>query len=162
MLEIWKEIEGYEGLYQVSNLGNVRSQNKTLTPGIGKNGYPLVVLSKNGKTKSFYVHKLVALAFIPNPNNLKCINHKDEGRANNRVDNLEWCDYNYNNSYGTRRLREVQTKSRKVEQLENGRLVKVWSSTREAQRNGFVSGCISLCCNGKRQSHKGYEWQWSL
>lgn len=161
-METWKDVPDYEGIYQVSNLGNVRSRNKTLTPGIATNGYPLVTLSKNGKTKSFTVHKLVALAFIPNPNNLKCINHKDECRTNNRVDNLEWCDYRYNNAYGTRLLREIMTKSRKVEQFKNGRLVRVWSSTREAHRNGFRSGCISLCCNGHRHSHKGYEWRWSL
>ena len=162
MLEIWKDIEGYEGMYQVSNFGNVKREDRHLKPGIGENGYPLVVLSKEGKTKSFYVRRLVASAFLPNPNNLKCINHKDETRTNNRVDNLEWCSYKYNNSYGTRLLREILTKSRKVEQLKNGILIKVWSSTREAQRNGFRSGCISLCCNGKRSSHQGYEWRWSL
>lgn len=161
-MEIWKDVPDYEGIYQVSNYGNVRRDGKHLKPGIGSHGYPLVVLSKGGKTKSFTVHRLVASAFLPNPNNMKCVNHKDESRTNNHVDNLEWCSFKYNNAYGTRLLREISTKSQRVEQWKNGVLVKVWSSTREAHKNGFVSGCISLCCNGKRKSHKGYEWRWSL
>ena len=162
MFEEWKDIKGYEGLYQVSNLGNVRRNGKNLRPGISKIGYPLVVLSKNGKAKSIFVHKLVAIAFLPNPNNLKCVNHKDESRGNNRADNLEWCDHRYNNSYGHRMMKEVATKSRAVEQWLNGKIVRTWSSTKEAERNGYSSGCISLCCNGKRLSHLGYEWRWSL
>lgn len=162
MFEEWRDIEDYEGLYQVSNLGNVRRNGANLRQGIGKNGYPLVTLSKNGKTKSYYVHRLVAVAFIPNPNNLKCINHKDESRDNNRVQNLEWCDYRYNNAYGHRMMKEIATKSRAVEQWLNGKLIRVWSSTKEAGRHGYRSGCISLCCNGKRWSHNGYEWRWSL
>ena len=162
MVENWKDVVGYEGLYQVSDIGNVRRNMVNLKAGIGKNGYPLVVLSKNGKTKSHYVHRLVAEAFIPNPHEFKCINHKDESRDNNRVSNLEWCDYRYNNSYGHRMIKEVATKSRAVEQWLNGKIVRVWSSTKEAERNGYRSGCISLCCNGKRVSHLGYEWRWSL
>ena len=161
-MEVWKDVPGYEGLYQVSNLGNVMRDGKKLSPGIGSHGYPSVVLSKGGKTKPYCVHRLVALSFIPNPNNFKCVNHKDENRNNNRVENLEWCSYRYNNAYGTRRVREITTKSRQVEQLKNGVLIKVWSSTRDAHKHGFISGCISLCCNGKRGSQKGYEWQWSL
>lgn len=162
MTEIWRDIDGYVGLYQVSNYGNVRRNGVNLKPGIGKNGYPLVVLSRGGKTKSRYVHWLVATTFIPNPNKFRCINHKDETRNNNHVDNLEWCTYAYNNSYGTRLIREILTKSRAVEQWNNGKLVRIWSSTKEAERNGYRSGCISLCCNGKRHSHNGYEWRWSL
>lgn len=162
MVETWKDIKGYEGLYQVSDVGNVRRNGVNLKPGIGKNGYPLVVLSKNGRVKTVLVHRIVAETFIPNPSNFKCVNHKDETRDNNRVHNLEWCDHRYNNSYGHRMMKEVAKKSRAVEQWLQGELVQVWSSTKEAERNGYSSGCISLCCNGKRPSHLGYEWRWSL
>lgn len=115
MEEIWKDIEGYEGLYQVSNLGKVKSlnYNKTAKSELLKlrkntNGYTRVVLYKNRKAKDYQVHRLVAEAFIPNPNNYPIINHKDENKTNNRVDNLEWCTYLYNNTYGTTIERAVE------------------------------------------------------
>lgn len=108
MEEIWKDIEGYEGKYQVSNLGRVRSLNynhtgeiKLLKQYTNKKGYKQVELSKNGKGKNYLVHRLVTIAFIPNPNNLPIINHKDENPSNNNVNNLEWCTYEYNVNYGT-------------------------------------------------------------
>lgn len=110
MVETWKDIKGYEGLYQVSDVGNVRRNGVNLKPGIGKNGYPLVVLSKNGRVKTVLVHRIVAETFVPNPSNFKCVNHKDETRDNNRVHNLEWCDHRYNNSYGHRMMKEVAKK----------------------------------------------------
>ena len=112
MKEMWKDIPGYERLYQVSNLGNVRSLNynrtgeiKLLKQSTNKHEYKLVSLCKNGKTKTCKVHRLVAIAFIPNPNNLPIINHKDEDKTNNNVNNLEWCTYEYNVNYGTRNER---------------------------------------------------------
>lgn len=112
MDEIWKDIEGYEGLYQVSNLGNVRSLNygrtgeiKLLNQYTNKKGYKHTSLSKNGKVKNHLIHRLVAIAFIPNPNNYKEVNHKDENPSNNNVKNLEWCTREYNNNYGTRNKR---------------------------------------------------------
>lgn len=120
MQEIWKNIKGYEGLYQVSNYGKVRSldkkvkgsnqygkiffvtkKGKQLKSRI-KNGYCNVHLIKNGVLKEFTIHRLVAEAFIPNPNNLPQVNHKDENKANNYVENLEWCTRSYNCSYGSR------------------------------------------------------------
>ena len=108
MIEIWKDVPGYEGLYQVSNYGRVlslyryrkKSQNilKTFTR---KTGYIAVTLQKNGKRETKLVHQLVALCFIDNPNNYPIINHKDENPSNNRVDNLEWCTHKYNSNYGT-------------------------------------------------------------
>ena len=118
MIEVWKDIKGFEGYYQVSNLGNVKALSRKvlsgrcvnhsyntlrehlLSNGVGK--YCQVHLSKNGKTIPKLVHRLVAEAFIPNPNNLPCINHKDENPKNNCVDNLEWCSYKYNNEYNDR------------------------------------------------------------
>ena len=106
-MEIWKDIPGYEGLYKVSNLGRIKSlgNGKTRKENIlrltkDKYGYLYITLSENGKLKKFKVHRLVAMAFIPNPNNYTQINHKDENRSNNRVENLEWCTQKYNNNYG--------------------------------------------------------------
>ena len=122
--EIWRPIVGYEGLYEVSNTGRVRSldryvkcdyekyrlhKGKVLSPGKDKDGYLSVVLSCNGKHKKIAVHRLVAQAFIPNPDDLPIINHKDEDKTNNRVDNLEWCTVKYNMNYGTRNIRIRET-----------------------------------------------------
>lgn len=108
MEEIWKEIEGYEGKYQVSNTGEVKSLNyrgggktKLLKQIPDKDGYKTIQLCKNGKIKSYKVHRLVAIAFIPNPDNLPIVNHKDEDPSNNNVNNLEWCTQKYNVNYGT-------------------------------------------------------------
>lgn len=171
MEEIWKDIEGYEGRYQVSDQGRVRSLNYKKKKGsihIMKTemarGYLRVMLSK----KHVLIHRLVAEAFIPNPEDLPCINHIDEDKTNNRVENLEWCSYSYNCSYGTRtkkllatrKINEGKTAEKPVRQLTlNGTLVTVWPSIREAERNGFNNACISWCCNGKRNSHKGFLWE---
>lgn len=123
MSEIWKDIPGFEGLYQVSNLGRVkrlplgkqwpyrRTHNNIRKQHI-KNGYYQVNLSKENKVKWICVHRLVALAFIPNPNNLPCINHRDENKLNNNIENLEWCSYAYNANYGTVRQRQVESMKR--------------------------------------------------
>lgn len=124
MEEIWKDIKGYEGYYQVSNLGRVKSvarviqrkskpytvKEKILKARPDKDGYRYLVLCVNCKTKTTSIHRLVAQTFIPNPDNLPCINHKDENPANNNVENLEWCTYSYNNTYNDlahRRMKNV-------------------------------------------------------
>lgn len=116
--EIWKDVQGYEGYYQVSNFGRVKSLTRTVKSNKGDN-YPYatlsekirkpsegkylqIILCKDGKTKKHLIHRLVAQAFIPNPNNLPCVNHKDENPRNNHVENLEWCTYQYNNQYNNR------------------------------------------------------------
>ena len=114
--EVWKDISEYEGLYQISNLGRVKSLprknskriiNKEIIKVFTKlpNGYLKVGLSKNGKTKYYFVHRLVAETFIDNPENKPCINHKDCDKKNNCVDNLEWCTYKENNSYKNHHLK---------------------------------------------------------
>lgn len=114
--EIWRNIEGYEGLYQVSNQGNVRSLNykqtgmvQVLKPGKHTRGYLLVTLYKDGKAKGCKVHRLVAQAFLPNPDNLPQVNHKDENPSNNRVENLEFCTAKYNTNYGSRNQRASES-----------------------------------------------------
>lgn len=106
-MEVWKDIKGYEGMYQVSNYGNVRSLDyrrmgaiKVLKPFNDKYGYKAICLVKNKQKHTFTVHRLVAIAFISNPNNYPCVNHKNEIRDDNRVENLEWCTVKYNTNYG--------------------------------------------------------------
>lgn len=120
-MEIWKDIEGYEGLYQVSNKGRIKSLNYRRTGKEGmlkgkpdKNGYLIVFLYKKGeKPKPFLIHRLVAKGFIPNVNDLPEVNHIDENKENNHVENLEWCDRKYNMNYGTRTKRSVENRKGK-------------------------------------------------
>lgn len=111
-MEEWKNIIGYEGLYEVSNKGNVRNVRRNTLLKLSKNyyGYIRVALSKNGIKTWLRVHRLVAQAFLPNPDNLPQINHKDEDKLNNCVENLEWCTAKYNNNYGDRLKKSINTK----------------------------------------------------
>lgn len=180
IIEVWRPVIGYEGFYDVSNLGNVRSVDRFIYQinrwgGLTKRllkgriikqatingGYKVVGLSKNGETKQKFVHILAAKAFIPNPNNYPIINHKDENPSNNNLDNLEWCTVQYNTTYGTGIERMVEKTSKKVYQYTlEGELVNIYSSTQECARNGYHQGNISMCCNGKRPTHKGYRWSY--
>ena len=184
MQEIWKPIIGYENLYEISNLGNVRSLDRTvkchsktrlvkgklLNHTLMKNGYYSVMLCNSERNKRMYVHRLVALHFVenPKPNEYNVINHKDENPRNNVYTNLEWCTQAYNQSYGTARLRQAEkikgkfnTKlSKPIEAYnENGDVVYIFPSLMEAHRNGFDFRLISACCLGKRSFHKGLHWR---
>ena len=171
MNEIWKPVVGYEGLYEVSNLGRVKSLNyrRTGKEGIlslkpNERGYVCVKLSKNGKKKDYKVHRLVAEAFIPNPNNLPQVNHKIddfEHRSDNRVENLEWCTAEYNANYGTRnkKLSKKVSKSMKGNTNATRRKVKcittgeIFNCIREAEEKyGVANQNISACCKGKQKS----------
>lgn len=177
MKEVWKDIQGYEGLYQVSNLGNVKSLNynrtgkeRILTPGNNKSGYFNVVLSKNGITKIFYVHKLVAYTFIENPENLPEVNHIDEDKTNNCVSNLEFCDRKYNINYGTRnekmlktlKLRKSKFAPKEVLQFTKAnKFIKEYPSIKEAERCTEINkGNICLCCKGRRFTAGGFVWKY--
>ena len=185
MKELWKDIEGYEGLYMVSSEGRVKSLARTKRAKSGselpvpetiikqqlKRGYLTVCLSDNGKRKYPLVHCLVAQAFLPNPNNLPQVNHKNEDKTDNRVENLEWCDAKYNNNYGTRvfktRAMQLNRKdlSKQVIQYDlEGNVIKDnWTSTKEIQRVlGYSASNISLCCNGhpKHKTANGYIWRY--
>lgn len=181
-MEIWKDIEGYEGLYQVSSLGRVKSlerlntrgriiHEKILKPVKNRKNfeYRQVSLSKNGKIKNYLVHILVAKAFIENPNDYPMVNHKDENPSNNSMNNLEWCDAKYNNNYGTRIVRQIATQtnrsdcSKPIAQYDlKGNLVAIYPSVKEAWRQtGISRSHISDVANGnpKYKTSGGFIWK---
>lgn len=171
MVEVWKDIAGYEGLYQVSNLGRVKSlpkmcgvrqdNGRILKPFSSKDGYLVATLSFNNKMKHFQVHRLVAEAFIPNPEQLPCINHKDLCVTNNCVDNLEWCSWVYNNTYEQRAERAAKKNLKPILQYDmNGNLIKEWEGGSEIRKVlGYNPTHIYSCCTGKRKTSKGYMWK---
>lgn len=168
MEEIWKPIKDYEGLYQVSNLGNVRSlnrkiKNRNLKEKIKKFdktkfGYLRVELNNNGKKKKYLVHRLVAQTFLDNPNNYPCVNHKDENKNNNIVSNLEWCDYLYNNLYNNKHKKNWV----KVKQLDkNNNIINIFESITEASKKTNIIQCkISNCLHNRQKTAGGYYWQY--
>lgn len=191
--EIWKtavyDDEVYEGLYKVSNLGRILSLNyngtgkaKLMKPNKNKGGYFRVGLWKNGKQKKYFVHQLVATAFLENPENKPYINHKiegDEGKTMNMVifnedgtidkkrTTIEWCTAKENNDYGTHNERNAKAringkKSKKVLQFTlDGKFIREWPSVAECERNGFNHSAVCECCNGKRKTYKGFLWKYS-
>ena len=181
MNEIWKDIEGYEGLYQVSNLGRVRSlgrdivrrtrygtmapyhiNGRVLKPLHSQGDYCYVHLfDKDGTSTNHKVHRLVAMAFVPNPDNLNEVNHIDEDKDNNRADNLEWCKHVDNCNHGTRNERSKTKRSKPVQQLDaEGNVVAEYPSTIEAEREtGTNRYQIRMCCNGKYKTAGGYRWK---
>ena len=167
--EIWRDIDGYEGRYQVSDQGRVKSlerkgrrKERILKPGLDKDGYLLVNLWAGGKQKNHKVHRLVCQAFHENPDGKPCVNHIDENKTNNCASNLEWCTHKENNTHGTRNERVAKTQSRPVAQYaQDGELIKIWPSTREAERQtGFRHGYICKTANGKRKQAYGFIWKY--
>lgn len=166
MEEIWKDIKDYEGLYEVSNLGRVRSLNYNKTGEIRllkvqkhSDGYLQVGLRKDGKQKLYTVHRLVCEAFIPNPDGLPCVNHIDEDKTNNHVWNLEWCTVKYNTNYGT----GIERRSKRVYQYTlDGSFIRSYYTTREAARQtGIHHTRISAVALGKQNSAGGYIWSFN-
>lgn len=181
--EVWKDVVGYEGLYQVSNLGRVKSLDKVISTRNGYSsfeksikgrvlkqvlvmGYLKVHLVNIGKGKSIPVHRFVAMAFISNKNNYPQVNHKDEDKTNNIVDNLEWCTALYNNNYGTRneRISKNQNNDRKNKPIlqftSDGKFVKEWVSITEASKYGFQRRSIQRCLNGEYKRHYKFIWKY--
>ena len=160
MEEIWKDIVGYEGLYQVSNLGRVKSLNykctkseKILKTHPQRWGYLLVKLSYKDKAKDFQVHRLVASAFLDNPNNLPQVNHKDKNPSNNKVDNLEWCTPEYNTDYSCAKPILQFTK--------DGKLVRKWNKIKLVEKElGLGHTNITACCKGRKKTGGGYKWRY--
>lgn len=181
--EIWKDIVGYEGLYQISNFGRVKSLERWVTAKFGRtkeyskqlikekirkisynqNGYALVVLAKQGHNKTYLLHRLVAAAFVENPNNLTIVNHKDENPHNNRWDNLEWCDYTYNNTYRDIHLRRNQDNvARKIIQYDlDMHEIKRWDIASDAAKfYNIALPNIFKCCKGERTHCAGFKWRY--
>lgn len=185
MSEIWKDIKGYEGYYQVSSYGNVKSLNrrvehkKNRTRNIierilkskpnGK-GYYIVGLHRNGIMKHKTIHRLVCEAFIPNPLNKPCINHLDSNTTNNHVDNLEWVTYKENTQHGFKygnmdiefykQLGKNTGKKVLMFSIRNDPLLLFDNQSIAQRMSGFDSRRISDCCNNKRESYKNYKWQY--
>lgn len=177
--EIWKDIKGYEGLYQVSNWGRVKSlkygKERILKPQKDRGGYLRIGLYKDRKFKLTKIHRLVAEAFLENPDNLPEVNHRDENKKNNRVENLEWCTHLYNQNYGTRNNRIGKTLSKTRTGIFNtkcskpvyqytldGVFVREWPSVSEVERQtGWWESAISSCCNNKKGFKTAYGFKWS-
>lgn len=174
--EVWKDVPGYDGLYQVSNKGQVKSMYfhaqkgkgnnlkdnpKILIPSVDSYGYKIVSLCNGDTKKTVTVHKLVAAAFIPNPDNLPCINHMDENKQNNCVENLEWCTVEYNNSYGTKGERTAQTLKKKVYQYDQEmNLIAVYDGAIDAEKETGVSRSnICICIKGRTKTAGGFIWK---
>lgn len=178
----WKDIIGYENEYQINQFGEIRTLKDSpklkkydvLKPQISKrNGYVYQMLYKNGKEKLLRVHRLVAMAFLPNPNNLPQVNHKDGNKQNNSVDNLEWCEQSDNMKHAYKNGLQIPSenqrkaiintnklKQKKVCQIKDGEIINTFSGISEASRQTKISiSCISRCCNLKRKSTNGYEWR---
>ena len=184
--EIWKDIKGFEGRYQVSNIGRVRSldmtwltynwkceglveckrKGKILKPKMKQNGYYSVCLRCNNQKYHYLLHRIVAEAFIPNPENLPCINHKDEDKLNNKVGNLEWCTHKYNSNYGTRkdRIRDYNLKNIMTPIIQydmDGNVINTYESLSEAERlSGLAAADIAGVCKGRRLSTHGFIFKY--
>ena len=155
-LDKWADVKGFEGLYKVNRNGNIYSlkSNKVLKP-ILSNGYLKVMFGR----RMYRIHRLVAIAYIPNPHNYPCINHKNGDKTDNRVENLEWCDYTMNLIHAYRQ--GLNKNERPVERLLNGDVVQRYRSATEAEKDCFQSRLIAKCCKGKRKHHGGYEWKYA-
>lgn len=170
-----KILYGYEGLYQVSNLGRTKSlkrkfvkEEKILTYTKNKKGYLQVSLTKNGKTKTERVNRLVAKTFIPNPKNLPQVNHIDGNKLDNSIENLEWCDckYNINEAWkiglNKKRFGRENNRSRKVEQYDlNGNFIRTWDTIKQAADKLKINTAnIIACCQGKYKKSHGFIWRY--
>ena len=184
-MENWKDIKGYEGFYQISDLGRVKSlerdvcfpngtvnrhiEEKILVQNIGKRGYAYVNLYLNGKMKTIKTHRLVAEAFLPNPENKPMVNHKDEVKINNAVSNLEWCDSAYNANYGTRNERIIQNRrSYKLGNAPRAKAVfcvelnKTFDCAKRAEEElGIWGTSIIKVCKGKAKTTGGFHWRYA-
>ncbi|MCT3335172.1 NUMOD4 domain-containing protein [Lacticaseibacillus paracasei] len=169
--EIWRDIKGFEGLYQISTIGRVRSldrvdsrgnyrKGKALADVVSGNGYHQVNLWRDGKVEIKLTHRLMAKTFIPNPDNLPQVNHRDEDKGNNRVENLEWCTASYNTNYGTRNERAAKANERPIYAVSgSGHRYFFESARKAAELLGLDRSAVSKCLRGKRKYHGGFSFE---
>lgn len=164
MEETWKDIKGFEDKYRISSNGNCFSikYNKIMSPHITNSGYYQINLYKDGKPIPKLIHRLVAEAFLDNPDNLPEVNHKDENKLNNAVSNLEYCDRKYNQNYGTRTEKQKNKCSKPILQIKNGKIIREWESITQVENEcGYKSSGIVKCCKLNNYSkYKGYTWRY--
>lgn len=187
MIEIWKDIKGYENLYQVSNLGNVKSLDKYINNGTGLffkkgqnlkikvyKGYCYIRLNKNGEQKQFLLHRLVAEHFIPNPENKPCIDHINTDKTDNRIENLRWVTQkeNVNNPLSINKMKQNHHLKNRFGKLnphsipilqftKDGELIRKWDCIKDVERElNFSGGYVGNCCKGKKQIAYGYKWKY--
>ena len=172
-------MNGWEGIFQVSNTGKVRRfyKNGTINTLKGvkiQSGYKSVLLKTPEKFKCEFIHRLVAKAFLPNPDGLPQVNHKDENKTNNCVDNLEWCTHKYNSNYGTKNKRVSKSKTNNTYNMTPVRCIEtgiIYPTIHEAERQtGILTSGITACCKGtvyserngftKRHTAGGYHWEY--
>lgn len=169
MYEEWKEVYAFDILFEVSNLGRIRTkyhgkqgykkEYRYIEPLDNGKGYLRINIKRNGNQKTVYIHRLVAEAFVPNPDGFVEINHKDENKKNNSADNLEWCTHLYNCHYGTRNERTGRAHAKKIVCVE---LNKIYDSLREAAKDMDVGKtAISNCLKGRSKSCAGYSWRYA-
>lgn len=182
--EIWKDIPGYQGRYQVSNLGRIKSLNmlvgtkggkkavrkgRILIPVVNKDGYHIVCLCDGRIKKGIRVHRIVAFVFVPNPFGYNIVNHKDRNPANNAASNLEWCDAAYNVTYDGARRRSSETRYKNKKGFKpvlqydmRGNFIAIFESTASAAKaTGCYQGAISNNCVGRAKSAGGYRWAYA-
>ena len=142
-------------------LGITQEMKQQKKPSCNNKGYLVVDLYATNKRKTFLVHRLVAEAFVPNPHNFPCVNHKDENKRNNNADNLEWCTHEYNMAYGTRNKRIAEKNGKPIVQLDLcNNVLRRFASALEAQKaTGISNANINECCHKKRKTAGGYIWQ---
>lgn len=161
---MWRAIDGYENIYEISDSGEVRriDTGYILKGHINPDGYHRVTLTVSGKSKIFLLHRLIAIAFIPNPYGYPCVNHKDENKSNNSINNLEWCTYRYNLNFGTRNSRANQSRKKPILQFsKDGEFIKEWESVTDLKiATGMDITHVSSCCRGKRKTANGYIWKY--
>lgn len=172
--EIWKNIVGYEGLYQVSSLGRVKSleridsnghpvKERVLTSFPNRSGYCKVNLYRDRNMEVKSVHRLVAETFIPNPDNLPQVNHKDEDKGNNLVENLEWCTASYNTNYGTHNERAAKANEQAIYVItDSGHRYYFDSARKAAEIIGLKVCSVSDCLHGRQKTHRGFTFEWAV